>query len=367
MLISAPVLSNDVPYEGNLILVESASDSLALWEKKRPDLPLILVLFSHHPGLDPVAGDNTITGDKKTYNEDHPSSSDMGPVNPVTTRNYIQLAVSRKLVREIFWVVPQIKSLTEDYGGYLKALFASMGQKVSLKYSEGVFRGTAAGVPISISSIANLPTFSLPVLVDIHLDYLTKLYDNPVQQTPRQLIGTFVKTLSHRNLTGNPGVISRIFPENEVSAEFFYWADFIADLWNRPDSIDRNIWEGLDELIYLEFFFQPITALQLTDAILKDYADHPAVLYHRALNFAYSYNFDRYMDPLLTSMSNDPVYRYGGLQLARYLVAKRQPNVARDLLEVLVTKFPDFKEADAVLKELITGNPAPPENLPVSQ
>lgn len=96
----------------------------------------------------------------------------------LTIANFVCLALRERIVREVYWVVPDatwenplgLKAL----GDHLKEILGNYpGDPASPQWEHHRVRTSVMGCPLVICSLDTLPSFSEDVLLDIDTDYLT--------------------------------------------------------------------------------------------------------------------------------------------------------------------------------------------------
>jgi tetratricopeptide (TPR) repeat protein len=96
----------------------------------------------------------------------------------LTIANFVCLALRERIVREVYWVVPDATWENPDglkaLGDHLKEILGNYpGDPASPRWEHHRVRTSVMGCPLVICSLDTLPSFSEDVLLDIDIDYLT--------------------------------------------------------------------------------------------------------------------------------------------------------------------------------------------------
>ena len=95
----------------------------------------------------------------------------------LTIANFISVALRERIVREVYWVVPdgtwENSAGRKALGGHLKAILTSYPRgSADTRWEYHRVRTSVLGCPLVVCSLDTLPAFSEDVLLDIDTDYL---------------------------------------------------------------------------------------------------------------------------------------------------------------------------------------------------
>jgi len=172
---------------------------------------------------------------------------------PLTIGNFIYAAMQKGMIKEYYWVVPdlEINEISIDnYSLYFLRHLQDISFKRFEKSGDGIYQSWIDNIPIYICRLADLPEFAEPVLLDIDMDYFA--YDNAINQnrlmSPRIYPGEIATVLKDKNTRVELATISRGNRGGYSPLEFRYLGDAFFRIFHEPTSIDVDYLDFLSSM-----------------------------------------------------------------------------------------------------------------------
>ncbi len=255
-----------------------------------------LVHISYMDGLAPL-DENILKSLKDTAGKgDSDKLLSMGNVSDgkpaYSAENTVFAATRLGLVKDVYWVIPSLTSLTKEsldgFKEHLKKTYPSQSQEFDKLVLNGkVASGTISGIPVFIVSLQDLPKIDKPVLLDIDLSFFSDIYLDEKKTRILSLVSGFFKTLQESGLSSDMVSISASNKNGLVPYKFRFLADYFAELFANPKMLNGappKLWlDRADAWKMEQRSFKEAIPLYLT--LLKEYPKDAATHY----DLAYAY------------------------------------------------------------------------------
>ncbi len=134
-------------------------------------------LFENHDQALAVWRQLGLRGRALVHVDAHPDLNAVGGGEPVTIANFVSAAAREGIVREIFWVIPDPSWCDGESRRAIARTLRRLARKhgppaAALDAGNGCLRTRLGGIPVTALTLAALPSFSEPILLDIDTDFL---------------------------------------------------------------------------------------------------------------------------------------------------------------------------------------------------
>jgi tetratricopeptide (TPR) repeat protein len=206
--------------------------------------------------------------------------------------NTVFAATKLGLVKDVYWVVPSLTSLSQEsldgFKEYLKKTYPAQTKEFDqLRLDGNSAKGTINGIPVFIVSLQDLPKIDKPVLLDIDLSFFSNIYQDENKTRILSLVSGFFKTLQESGLQSDMVTISASNKNGLVPYKFRFLADYFVELFANPKMLDGTppkLWlDRADAWKMEQRSFKE--AIPLYNNILKEFPKDAAT--HYDLSYAY--------------------------------------------------------------------------------
>lgn len=228
-------------------ILQQETDNIPYWVKEGAS-HRVLVRVSFLDGLMPI-GDKAVDSLKElTEKEDLPDLIKEGDAfnqaASYNAGNMVTVANKLGIVDEVYWVVPEFDSITEqDLDGFKKYLKGSMpenGRDIdAIKLNGAVAEGKIGDIPVKIMSLLDLPKVEKPVLLQIDLSFFSNLYKNEKETKILSLASAFINTLKEKNLSADIVTVS-LSNASGVPLRMRFLGGYLAQLLKDPGMTEKD-------------------------------------------------------------------------------------------------------------------------------
>lgn len=328
---------------------EAPSQALQLWHSVRNNRPS-LVLYANNPLL--LSTNNFKVKDFLTQLEKQdPKDLLFDNPNPLILPSMtLHAALEAGLFSSVYWIMPssgEITDLSVDVFRRQMMQFRALSEDEAKSFTlrNGVFSGTARGVPFhAVHPKADL-NISGPVAFHFDLSYLASLYKGELKTRLYPLVYETLKHLRKQRVQ----TVSASFSYSQVTKDVPLGSRFLGDvfyqLFKQPQLLDEKLpeaWQKRADALYLPhmLIFEDARKilLQLAEAQSDDASIHYA-LYQISRESRSTSSVA--LKHLADAVERDPEYAYEYLYLAPQALEKGRPDEALRVLYLAHEAKPD--------------------------
>lgn len=361
-------------------LFELPSGALSIWRHYANKQP-VLVLFTTHPFLDPVAIERSAEikllmkngSDREIINRGQLQSADTLFLSPES----VSIALENGFFSEIVIILPVTSdkktfSLTEFQQRALPAGFFTETELLNLKMHDGIISGSVRGVPLRIAHPENLPVIEQPVVLHLDHGYFSGLYVNEIKTPAYQLVYNLAGDLRKAAYKALAVTISFSNREAEFSLESRFMLRDLAEVLRKPQQFETSRpenWELRAAALYASTMFSESRARELTTMAADNSPGDAAAQFAVALDLFKEQRNAEAFAALDRAVALDKGYGLAYVELADQGLKIGQRDKAIELLGKAAATFPELsllridqahyliqsgrvKEARPIIKEL---------------
>ena len=360
--VASPVASQKLPKDSvantktlllhsplNLKRYEFPSEALLSWYALRKTRPALL-LYSKAPFLQSVT--HAMTKDLlERLAKDEKSAMRFDTADPaILPQMTVDAALQAGFFSSVYWIIPSNSDASELSIERFRQQMVAAGamdreEARLLTLNEGIFSGTARGVPFrALHPNANF-SINGPVALHFDLSYFSPLYKSEIKTPLFPLVYQTLKHLRNQRLEAVDATFSYSQISGEVPLGSRFLGDIFAQIFLAPELLDKPFpadWRQRAKALYLPELFNTSTAREALMQLQSSHPEDPSLDYalyqisrqsrsirHEALNH------------LADAVQLDPVYATEYLYLARLAREKGRPAEATHVLQLAAAARPD--------------------------
>lgn len=202
-----------------LHLVENGNEALPLWAREGVRSAIIVHVDSRHNLLTDRRESDFGSLKGLLAAGDFAGLAAAGSGNTVLSDydfdSYLAGAWHLGLAREIWWVYPLSREFDAAFLEEMKAFLAERQRGVfarseidAFRLEDRLIRGTLNGIPLTISRLEDVPSFTEPVVLDIDCEYFTGPLSADGPRGMKELLAAFRDTLARKRIRVSSALVS---------------------------------------------------------------------------------------------------------------------------------------------------------------
>lgn len=309
-------------------IVEIAPEAVPIWREFREQKP-ILVLLSQHPYLYAPPAELSNEVSQLLLNgsvEDFYEKARLSHANPaITLQQTVRACIQNGFFKEVLWVTAptQKRATTVDYNAILKLLVEtgtiSQEETNLFEVEETSLKGSIDSIPFTVTSLDHFPALTTPAILHFDLSYFTNNYRNAVKTPIHGIIQYVLHSLQKASVETLATTISLSTGPLLVPLKMRFIGTDLVDVISNPKKLDLELspqWEKKQNILYLEYFFQPSETKKLVSQLLETTPEDPWAHYWDYLMTAKDGKIDEALKKLDYAISLDSGYADEYLELA---------------------------------------------------
>ena len=301
-------------------ILQQEADNIPYWVKEGASRR-VLVRVSFLDGLMPIGSKavDSLKGlaDKEDFQGLIREGDAFNQAASYNAGNMVTVANKLGLVDEVYWVVPEFDSITEqDLDGFKKYLKGRMPDCAhdidAIKLNGAVAEGKIGGIPIMIMSLLDLPRIEKPVLLQVDLSFFSNLYKDEKETKILSLVSAFINTLKEKNLSADIVTIS-LSNASGVPLRMRFLGGYLAQLLKDPGMTEKDPpaqWSERTDAWRIAQM-SPRDAIPVFKNIIKENPKDAATMYDLAEAYFNSGNLEDSRNELADAARIDPGYSLG--------------------------------------------------------
>jgi tetratricopeptide (TPR) repeat protein len=326
----------------NVFKTESNVQTLIAWA----DEGAKAVVLVHIDGADDLASFPTSLHETMKNAADHLERGNPEVINRIATiienGGTVNLGLKAGMYKRVIWVLPASGSVTDlpldNFKNVLMTRRSIPAHELEdLAISGKHIVGSIAGVPLTVTSLADFEAPEESALLDIDLSYFVGLQatTSDYKQGTVSLLN-FLREIKGKRINAVLATINRSSVNQSLPLDIRYFADGIEEFLKEPSMLEGPVPEKYSMMIQAE---KSLTegnfneAASLYSGLVQEYPDMAGLHFSHAFALGFLDKGEECRDAMVRAYALDNAYLMGFFQLARVLGANGRLNAGDALLE----------------------------------